>query len=243
MGWGARYDRFYAAIAGTGIALRPWHFQWLASRTVHQAILQRLPLLSGRVLDVGCGAKPFAPALIAATEHIGLEIAPAPHVDVVVKPGERWPFPDAGFDSVLCTQVLEHAEDPDLTLAECARVLRPGGLLLATVPFLFNGHDLPRDYGRWTGPGLARQLGAAFEPVETADLGGFGSTAATLTLNWLDMSATRTRAGRIARLLFLPAWLPACLVVNVLAFAVDALDRTGAFAGHILILARRRLPA
>ena len=61
------------------------------------------------------------------------------------------PAPKSTFDGVVCSEVLEHVPDPKKVLEEAFRVLRPGGVLLVCVPFLFRVHPDPYDFGRYTG--------------------------------------------------------------------------------------------
>lgn len=63
---------------------------------------------------------------------------------------EALPFRDHSFDTVICSEVLEHVRDPRVVLAEIARVTKSNGRLLATVPFLYHIHACPYDYGRYT---------------------------------------------------------------------------------------------
>ncbi|MFH1047617.1 MAG: methyltransferase domain-containing protein [Patescibacteria group bacterium] len=60
------------------------------------------------------------------------------------------PVKDSSFDGAILAEVLEHVRDPRLVLAECFRMLKPGGKLLITVPFMFHVHADPDDYGRYT---------------------------------------------------------------------------------------------
>jgi len=69
-----------------------------------------------------------------------------------------FPFDDASFDAVLCNQVLEHVFTPDAFLKEIARVLRPRGRLLLTVPFVWDEHEQPYDYARYSSFGLSALL-------------------------------------------------------------------------------------
>lgn len=120
--------------------------RWLAGQA---------PLVRGRLLDLGCGNQPF----LAWYGPLVTEVVP---VDAVPLPGVRQvdlaaplPFPDAAFDTVLCTQVLEHVENLELATAEIARLLRPGGHALITVPFLYPTHEAPYDFQRLTHLGLS----------------------------------------------------------------------------------------
>jgi SAM-dependent methyltransferase len=81
-----------------------------------------------RVLDIGCGRNKYPGS-------VGLDHAPLPGVDVVASLEKRLPFEDAEFDAVLANQVLEHVQDMVGLMAEIHRVLKPGGQLLAHVPY------------------------------------------------------------------------------------------------------------
>jgi SAM-dependent methyltransferase len=115
--------------------------------------------LAGRtgldVLDVGCGNQPYRPWLEAHLgRYVGLDIEPAAGVDVVGHI-ESLPFDDGSFDVVLCTQVLEHTDDPQQAVREIHRVLRSGGVALASTHGVFVFHP-PSDLWRWTHEGLRR---------------------------------------------------------------------------------------
>lgn len=81
-----------------------------------------------RVLDIGCGRKKLAGA-------VGLDRYPLPGVDVVADLDAGLPFPADSFDAVSANQVLEHVRDLVGLVHELHRVLRPGGLLVAHVPY------------------------------------------------------------------------------------------------------------
>jgi 2-polyprenyl-6-hydroxyphenyl methylase/3-demethylubiquinone-9 3-methyltransferase len=114
---------------------------------VHERVLRELagePL--GRVLDVGCGDGTFAARLAQRGMHvIGLDPAPTaleraraahPKLDFVGPASDgRLPFDDGSFDAVTCVNVLQHVVDTQSLLSEVRRVLTPGGLLAAAVPF------------------------------------------------------------------------------------------------------------
>jgi SAM-dependent methyltransferase len=110
------------------------------------------------VLDVGCGVKPWLPLLARwAASYRGLDATPGPFVDDVASAASM-PYPVGSFDLAICTQVLEHVADPDAVVRECARVVGPGGLVLASThgvnfyhPTHASGVD---DLWRWTHAGL-----------------------------------------------------------------------------------------
>jgi SAM-dependent methyltransferase len=136
------------------------------------------PQARGRLLDVGCGEKPYETLFRPyVTEYIGVEYretfeltaAAARAADTAPKTGpeksgpdvyysgDRLPFPDRSFDTVLSVQVLEHTPRPGQLVAEMGRVLADDGLLILSVPFQFRLHEEPHDYFRYTPHGL-RQL-------------------------------------------------------------------------------------
>lgn len=118
-------------------------------------------------LDIGCGNDPYA-ALFPNKKN--LEIAPRPGVRVdYVASAEAMPIPDAMFDVILCNAMLEHTPSPVTAVREMRRVLKPGGLLLVTVPFIFPIHDAPGDYWRFTKYGM-RELLKEFDIVELEEI-------------------------------------------------------------------------
>ncbi len=119
-------------------------------------------LLEGSLLDVGCGSQPYRDCMIRCTRYVGLEYdTPAAHehsnADFFYN-GTVFPFADAEFDNVLCNQVLEHVFHPHAFLSEIKRVLKPGGKLLLTVPLVWDEHEAPYDFARYTSFGLQSLL-------------------------------------------------------------------------------------
>ena len=126
---------------------------------------------AGRVLDVGCGTKPYL-FLFPSWEFVGIDVEssgrPAEGKDV-----DAWfdgltiPYASESCDAALCTEVLEHAVDPDRLAAEMWRVLRPDGRLLVTVPFMWGEHEMPFDFRRYGSEGIRRMLErAGFEVLD-----------------------------------------------------------------------------
>lgn len=156
--WGY-YRRQMMRPGPAAVFLNPFFF---ARRGLYAAMQEIAQGVSGDLLDVGCGSRPYE-HLFPAARYVGLELDTAKNraadfADAYYD-GGRFPFDDASFDAVLCNEVLEHAFEPDRLVAEMARVLRPGGRLLLTVPFAWDEHEQPADYGRYTSFGLAHLLG------------------------------------------------------------------------------------
>ena len=141
-----------------GLFINPF---FLARRRLWRSMQRHAGELHGRLLDVGCGSKPYR-SLFRVDAYVGLDIDSAATrrrgVADVFYDGGRFPFEDTSFDSVLCNQVLEHVFNPDHFLEEIRRVLRPGGRLLLTVPFVWDEHEQPWDYARYSSFGLRALL-------------------------------------------------------------------------------------
>jgi SAM-dependent methyltransferase len=91
--------------------------------------------------------------------------------------GSKFPFEDATFDSVICSQVLEHVFEPDFFISEICRVLKPGGKVMLTVPFIWDEHEQPYDFARYSSFGLVHLLGkAGFRILHHEKIGGDYST-------------------------------------------------------------------
>jgi SAM-dependent methyltransferase len=144
----------------------------LPGASVGRWMAQQAPLVGGRLLDLGCGNQPFLPWYgPMVKEVVPVDAAPAPGV-LVVDLGQPLPFADESFDTILCTSVLEHVENAEQAMQEIARLLRPGGHALITVPFLYPTHEAPYDFWRCTHIGLAglvRRHG-----LEVVDVGAQG---------------------------------------------------------------------
>lgn len=142
------------SIGWINIFVNPFYF---ARSGLRNAMLEFSPKLTGRLLDVGCGTKPYK-SLFTVKEYIGLDLESERTRQMNVADyfydGKVFPFDSDSFDSVLCNQVLEHVFNPEEFLGEIVRVLKPGGKLLLTVPFVWDEHEQPYDYARYSSFGL-----------------------------------------------------------------------------------------
>jgi len=97
-----------------------------------------------RVLDIGCGKKPYFPYFAPnADEFVGVDLDFDNPLADLHAPVEDLPVEDGSFEVVLCTQVLEHAGDPDQAVTELYRVTAPGGRVLASTHGVQVYHPAP----------------------------------------------------------------------------------------------------
>jgi SAM-dependent methyltransferase len=151
--------------------------------------------VQGDLLDVGCGNQPYRPWYQPLVQSVvGVDVTGPDSLSARAY-AECLPFSGSTFDTVLMTEVLEHVGNAAAAVNEAARVLRSGGHLLVTVPFLYPTHEAPYDFHRFTHYGLVDTLQRAPLEVITVDAkGGVGVLAAhyaTLGLRLGLMSARR----------------------------------------------------
>jgi len=143
--------------------------------TAHRLLVERalrsltLPDFNS-VLIVGAGHDPYRFLFPNAKQYIRLDIQPIPGITDVVGDALALPFEAGHFDCIFASEVLEHLSDPFLFAREVTRVLKPGGSVILTVPFLFHKHDDPHDFWRPTDQGLT-ELFKHFSKVAVEPLG------------------------------------------------------------------------
>lgn len=112
-----------------------------------------------KCLDFGCGEKPFDSHFseIGLNKIISCDIAQNSknNVDIVInKTDFKFPFMDSEFDFIFAFDVFEHVNNLEQTIGELKRLLKPGGQIICTMPFLYKVHEAPNDYRRFTYDGL-----------------------------------------------------------------------------------------
>jgi len=168
-----------------------------------------------RVLDVGCGEKPYEPLFAEiASAYVGVDLVENPHAELRGAV-EALPLEDGSYDLVLCIQVLEHCDDPAKAVGELARVTAPGGRVLATTHGTQVYHPSPADYWRWTHTGLERLFRANAEWAAVTVRPSSGTTACIgmLLATYIDIAARRARIRPLSK--------PLVVAINALAESVD----------------------
>ena len=194
--------------------------------------------ISGRLIDIGCGNKPYAELLKPyVTEHIGVDhegtIHSKENVDLL---GTAYNIPalDSSFDSALCTAVLEHLEEPEHALRECYRLLKSGGTAIYSVPFIWHLHEEPRDFYRFSKYGLEYLFTkVGFEVVEINALSGFWVTFGQLFV----YNLYRLNRGPLRWFKVIDA---AALMVQGLAYFLNHIDRTEQWTWAYFVVARKK---
>ena len=177
-------ERLHPSRTSVQYAVRKPLLDWLAAQDVRGL----------RVLDVGCGDRPYESLLTGAAEIVGFDVPGNLHADLHGSI-DAIPVEDASFDVVLCLQVLEHVPDAAAAVRELRRVVKPGGRVLLSTHGVYPFHPNPDDLWRWTHVGLERLFRANGEwsSVTVRPGAGTAATVAMLVAHVIDLLAKRVR--------------------------------------------------
>jgi len=152
-----RREQFFPSFMG--LLVNPFY---MARKGLMIGLTSQLSQLSGKLLYVGCGKKPYKKLCTGVSEYIGLEIDTPVNRDKkqadYFYDGKSFPFLSDQFDSIFTSQVLEHVFNPKEFLSEINRVLKTNGKIVVTVPFVWDEHEQPYDFARYSSFGLKSLL-------------------------------------------------------------------------------------
>jgi SAM-dependent methyltransferase len=159
-------------------------------KSILNSLKKNIPFFSGTLLDVGGGYMPYKSLLLQSPSQVEKYISLDLHDNIYAKPDITWdgkhiPLPDSSIDCAIATEVFEHCPEPEIVMKEIQRVLKPGGILFFTVPFLWPLHDVPYDEYRYTPFSLERHLkNSGFENIQLQALGGWDASLAQMLGLW-----------------------------------------------------------
>ena len=216
---GASYDAYWRSSGYAGNTRLP---------SALREILERFVGVDDRVVDIGSGDGGTTGEWLSkkAASYVGVDVSRAAvqaarerGLDAkLIEDASSLPFEDAAFDSAVCVEVLEHLIDPAAAVNEMSRVLRPGGIAIATVPNIAHWRmrmDLAL-FGRWVGRGDARSASAPWlDPhirfftvktlaglfdasgLEVVETGGYSDIATMMLVPGLRRFVRDPRPGRV----------------------------------------------
>jgi len=191
----------------------------------------------GRLIDIGCGTKPYKDLMVPyVIEHKGIDHEGTLHdrynIDLFGTAYEI-PVENNSFDSALCTAVLEHLEEPELAIRECFRILKPGGVAIYSVPFIWHLHEEPRDFYRFSKYGLKYLFEkVGFEIIELKALSGFWVTFGQLSVYYLyRFNLGPFRWFRIIDILG--------LFIQTFSYLLDKLDKTEQWTWMYMVVIKK----
>ncbi len=216
----------------------PLHPQWFAYRGERQNQREIAKLLSGTILDIGCGTQELRPLIDAQHHYIGLDYYDTATQWYHTRPdifadAQLLPIATASVDNILILDVLEHLPQPELCIQEIARILKFHGRCILQVPFLYPIHDKPLDFQRWTLYGLQhfaekhhlqiQNIKITGKPLETAAL----LCNIALVKTWLNWAKQRHPAT-----VFGIALPPLILLINLGAWFFSLFSPDDEFMPH-----------
>ena len=185
--------------------------RWLAA----EAARAHADLGPYRLLDVGCGEKPYAPLFAPyASEYVGVDPVENPHAEIRGSV-EDLPLESASFGVAICIQVFEHCDEPARAVSELARVTAPGGRVLVSTHGVMAYHPSPNDYWRWTHTGLEKLFAdnADWASVRVEAASGTTACLGMIASLYLSLAARRVHLGAVSG--------PVIAGINTVAEAID----------------------
>jgi SAM-dependent methyltransferase len=166
------------------------NYNFLIRKSIHAAIKNNANQLGGSLMDFGCGTKPYKSLFVNVKEYIGIDFKIDGRKDnysVVDQfyDGKVIPFENDRFDSLLCTEVLEHVYNIEVVLKEFNRVLKMNGKALITTPFMWEEHEMPYDFARYTTPALKHMYQKnGFKIIDNFQTGNYIQVIFQFSLNY-----------------------------------------------------------
>jgi SAM-dependent methyltransferase len=223
-----------------------WFFPRYIGLVYVEPVMQEVKsVTSGTMLDVGCGTRRYESIFSEVVDaYVGLDwpaIEDRARPDVIGD-AMRLPLKSASIDVVLATELMEHLPSPHNFLQEVARVLREGGVLILSVPFMEPIHEEPRDYYRFTPFSLRHLLDQhGFSIQKIWNKGGWwsvvlGSFVNQSLYNW---STSLDPAGHRHYSVLTFMVLPICALTQWLAYQLDRVFHSGRYTlGYTLVATR-----
>ncbi len=240
----------------------PLNPYWLDMRHLDEAVRQLAPHASGLMFDVGVGERPYGAVFAPhVRRYLGLEYPPVVFGNLnpdlwnyihvvhgiidVFGDGHELPLRDASVDTVLSLEVLEHVPDPDRCVAETARVLRPGGRFLMTVPMVSPLHQLPFDFRRFTPNGLRELMERHGLEVEEVRPRGNVASAAGSVLSHYFLRHWAAKVRKHDGSVVMSRWrgvltMPIVFLTQSLFFVAEKFAKDDALCLGYSVVARKR---
>lgn len=180
-----------------------YHY-YIPRRAILDFIQSNSSLFDGVFVDLGCGFMPYKSIIVPKVN----KYVPIDFENSEIYSGEGitfWdgctiPLEDNSVDLLLASELLEHVEKPRDIAHEVGRVLKPGGLWLGTVPFIWPMHEVPHDHARYTPYALSSMLNDAdFSINSITALGGIDTALAQMLGIWRH-AKTHKKTGRKSKI-------------------------------------------
>ena len=203
----------------------------------------------GSILDNGCGQKPYQDYFKDADHYCGIDFEnystnkdfhgskPDYYYEPDYTSSLRLPFNNEQFNHAVAFQVLEHHPNPLSMLSEMKRVIKPGGLIMLTSPFLGGLHELPHDYQRLTIYGLRKLLDDLdLKVLIIKEQGSLFSTIALLLNEHLTSFGGNSKLRFVVSVIVYPPFL----LFSYLAFVLDKVVKSKKINFNYILVAEKK---
>jgi SAM-dependent methyltransferase len=219
---------------------------YLNWRQMKRSMLKAKTYAKGICLDIGAGKAPYKRYLEGACENYIItdnekthsHMFKDSHTNFVVAEATALPFEDESMDTVVLTQVLEHVFEYEKAMDEAMRVLKPKGVMLLSVPFMYQAHATPYDFHRFSEYGLRTLLQKhGLEVVEWHYQGYLGTTLFCIINGfiWEKLACVRF----LRNTLLLPCVLSLFTCNNLLGLLLDGIPAKH-FSPNFFVIARKQ---
>jgi SAM-dependent methyltransferase len=220
-----------------GIFINPLYF---IKQGLYKGVALNRKYLKGRLLDFGCGSKPYK-NLLDVQNYIGVDIEVSGHshkdsqVDVYYD-GKTLPFDDNHFDSIFSSEVFEHIFNLEQILNELYRVIKPSGYMLITLPFVWDEHEIPYDFARYTSFGIDHLLKkTGFEVIAIQKTTNYVETVFQMWNAYISQFVLPSN--RFFKMLLTPLLIAPVTIVGI--FASKVLPENRNFYHNCIVIARK----
>lgn len=198
--------------------------------TLTYAVKKYNSCCNGMCLDLGCGNKEYK-EFLKVNDYIGVDVSKDSKADILCD-AHFLPFKNACFDSVLCTQMLEHVQNPNKVCSEIVRILKAQGTILLSVPMIWELHEEPNDYYRYTKYGINFLLKKnGFKILHIESRGGGGKVIGQMISLFIKGVTDKT--------LFKYLIFPLVFLCQMLFVLLDKLDKRQKLTLGYVIVAKK----
>lgn len=204
------------------------HMCYLNNRHLHNSFLKSLPYLKGICADIGSGNAIYKDIILSKVDkYIAIDKSSI-HEHMFKTSNEKFidadikdlPLENNSIDSIILTQVLEHIDEPYTALNEITRIIKKDGILILSVPFIYQAHATPYDYFRFSEYGLKKLLkDYNYEILEFHNQGYFGTTIISIINGFIWNLSSKNKLLR--NTIFLPFLLLSFTINNIIGLILD----------------------
>ena len=203
------------------------HMNYLNWKWLKKSMQKPVKYIKGICVDIGSGHSPYKEMILPYVDkYIAIDKKETHQVmfksskEEYLEGDVKKPFNDNSIDCVVFTQVLEHIDEPFRALDEIKRVLKKEGILILSVPFIYQAHAIPYDYFRFSEYALKKIMRKYnFEIIELHYQGYFGTTIISIINGFIWTLASKNKT--IRNFILLPILMIIFSVNNIIGLLLD----------------------